>query len=333
MENEQTTDIDLIKFTAKIPENGYSWRNENPSKLRIKPSNCLTEPEPPYLLPVKSNKYIIREPLQKQADKSEPLFLYFANLDGSQKGFNMFANIFGTLLDKFYITGYDFWQKEHAEIRAAKLLLFLIKSAENNSDKEDDIKKKQSAISTLKQMILWDDNMLYFSIPVETFIIDKDFTPEYIIKYANYAWRETLCNYHSVSHLAYMIPIHGIIFDWKAETNKLFFETINTGNIIATAKHILSIIINSKINIFGVNTVLLFNNKNQYYQSFVPKHLISAMWIQILQAFTGERKYRQCDICHKWVDVTESQKNWKVHKSCANTARSEKFRQKPKEGV
>ena len=334
---EQVNDIDFIHFVVEIPENGYYWAEELGHRVLLDPPTKREgEIKAPFLLSVETQNHFIKQPLQPQHDKDEPLFIKFAQLDETKDAFLFFSNNFGPLLRPSHKLNYNYFKKEHCDIKATVLLWNLIKMSNNGKNPTE----AQQSLNILKKLFLWDNNKLYFTIPTTLEAIYEEshyFKVDSIIIRNDawlHAWQWALTRYNQIDNSSYTIPIRGIIFEREESHHQdtKFIKQTDPNDTILIAQYVLSRIINAKIFVYPVTPSLLFENKHKYRQTLYPSSLLSAMWMQLLQAFTGERKYRQCDLCHKWADVTDGRENWNRHTSCASTARSKKFRKNKKEG-
>jgi hypothetical protein len=52
------------------------------------------------------------------------------------------------------------------------------------------------------------------------------------------------------------------------------------------------------------------------------------MWLQFYFTASGHYKFKRCDVCHKWADVSNSSEKWTMHQACANKRRVREFRAK-----
>lgn len=114
----------------------------------------------------------------------------------------------------------------------------------------------------------------------------------------------------------------------KAKEAVLLWNTSSSQQLQALKS--LAILINDQLHTYKVYPMLILDAKNRFKQSFVPSNVIAAIWMQFLQIFTGERKYKQCELCGLWADVTDSRANWRYHISCYNTHRTQEWRKKQK---
>jgi len=73
---------------------------------------------------------------------------------------------------------------------------------------------------------------------------------------------------------------------------------------------------------------LLLDETQTFKPSIVPHNLLGAMWLQFYRAITNETRLTRCDICKKWMDVTENNKNKRQHTECGNRERQRRRREK-----
>jgi len=62
------------------------------------------------------------------------------------------------------------------------------------------------------------------------------------------------------------------------------------------------------------------------FSSFEPKDLLTAMWLQFYFTASGHYKFKRCEECKEWEDVSNKSKNWTMHPPCANKRRVREFR-------
>jgi hypothetical protein len=61
----------------------------------------------------------------------------------------------------------------------------------------------------------------------------------------------------------------------------------------------------------------------------VPQSLVSALWIQLAKAIEGDRKYRECDVCGTWFEVSGDRRA--DARFCSNACRFKAYRQRQDE--
>lgn len=116
----------------------------------------------------------------------------------------------------------------------------------------------------------------------------------------------------------------------SVSTQDQAFPRFKPGDAFLPAQYFVQTQINRKLREYRVNPMLLMSTGNKLKQYFVPENLLAAMWFQFFQAVTGEKRYKRCDICKKWVDVTDKNETWTTHSTCANRKRVAKSRKKGK---
>jgi hypothetical protein len=113
---------------------------------------------------------------------------------------------------------------------------------------------------------------------------------------------------------------------YKKFIEKKIFELIKTDEIVLPAKIVLNNLINKKLAKYPLRLRLLLDEKNEPKQFVVPDNLLGAMWFQLFQSITGEKKYKKCAVCGTWENVTEKRTDWLYHDSCGSTFRGRKRR-------
>lgn len=71
--------------------------------------------------------------------------------------------------------------------------------------------------------------------------------------------------------------------------------------------------------------------KNSWFPLIKPNSLLAAMWYQLSEEIAGNRKYKQCEFCHHWQDVTDNNENWRYHADCGSKERVNRYRRKKRE--
>jgi hypothetical protein len=110
-------------------------------------------------------------------------------------------------------------------------------------------------------------------------------------------------------------------------------ERFVRGDVILPAQTAVQLLVNRQLSKHPVRPMLLMDKKNALKQYFVPENLLAAMWFQLFQGLSGERKFKKCSVCHLWEDVTEKRANWSRHPECAGRIRTRKYREKLKEAA
>lgn len=79
------------------------------------------------------------------------------------------------------------------------------------------------------------------------------------------------------------------------------------------------------------NNCLVFDENRNLIPYLIPDDLLTAMWIQFYLEVSGQTSFKMCGICGLWEDVTNKNKNWKVHPPCAARRRVDKYQAKIKQ--
>ena len=105
------------------------------------------------------------------------------------------------------------------------------------------------------------------------------------------------------------------------------FERLRRGDVVKPAKLALQEIINKNLWSLNVNPTLTLDDEGGLAPYFYPQTLLAAMWFQLFQAVIGEKKYKRCELCGLWEDVTDRTAKWKKHPECANRDRVKRSRE------
>ena len=120
----------------------------------------------------------------------------------------------------------------------------------------------------------------------------------------------------------------GILFSVNPPIRPYLLPRCKPGDVIFPTRLLLQKIINDKLGEYPVSPRLLLDDNNELKQYLVPSSLLSAMWYQFYQAVTGKKRYKKCEICNTWEDVTDKRSSWTMHPNCAAKVRMRKLRQK-----
>jgi hypothetical protein len=104
------------------------------------------------------------------------------------------------------------------------------------------------------------------------------------------------------------------------------------GDPILPARLAVQRAINDRLQMFGARTELLWERTRGGLREkirIVPSSLISALWIQLAQAVEGDRKYRQCEECKKWYEVSGDRRA--DARFCSDPCRFRAYRKRQKE--
>ena len=128
----------------------------------------------------------------------------------------------------------------------------------------------------------------------------------------------------------YINPLLGLLVGIlvSEERDPYLLSRIVPCDVVIPAQMVIQKLINKKLSVseYPVTPKLLMDKNNNLKQYLVPQNLLSAMWFQFFQAASGERKFKKCEICHKWEDVTEKRSSWSMHPNCAARVRMRRSR-------
>jgi hypothetical protein len=100
-------------------------------------------------------------------------------------------------------------------------------------------------------------------------------------------------------------------------------------DLVLPARHALHIIVNNRIKELGATPRLLWDPQ---YGSLgatlriVPASLIAALWLQLATAIDGDKRYRQCDVCREWFELSGDRRA--DARLCSNHCRSKAYRER-----
>lgn len=100
------------------------------------------------------------------------------------------------------------------------------------------------------------------------------------------------------------------------------------GDVLFPALHLIANTVMGKLRDWPVDPFLFVTPQGELVQRFVPKTLLAAIWFQVFQAVSGEKRFKRCDVCQLWEDVTDKKATWRRHTECATRERMRKFRSK-----
>lgn len=313
--------LELGFFTWPRANAGY-YIDNNAEQFRESFTNEGDGTPGPFILETpESTGYIMTRPL----DDNPTLFLDFAGIDGSRESMISFANQHGLLTkeimldniphDTKTVEGYtvkskfilgdtiDLWQREHF---AMKHIVQLWEWLRNR-----DLEK-------LNLSIHWYDanRAIRYTLGAEDDL--RAYKKDGGIMGADQVWRRPDNNE----------PLNLIIRELASETYPPgLLSRFMIGSVEIPAQAVIQKVINEKLRKYPTSPMLLMNKDNHLKQYFVPQNLLSAMWFQFFQTVSGERKYKRCEVCNKWDDVTNKRASWSKHPECAARVRTAKYRE------
>lgn len=290
MAKYQYLEVEQVNFTWHKAK-GYYWVNQAKIITTFIPRDRT--PGPPFLVPS------VGETVSFQALKSAPtLFLEFASLEIGQEEINTFANNHGLLTE-------------------GEALLSLPDRTTVNGESfsfwAEEISDLKRAVDTWGAVNKEDRRRLNRIIKLD----ERKGLALYEFPYKDGT-------------------IKGIFLrrDQDPEGYKRALE----GDVITRGKVLVQCLINEKLDIYNMDYPIhlsagpqaVLNDQGELETYLAPKTLLAGIWIQLLRAATGERKFRRCESpsCNRWEDVTERQKNWRKHPECAARDRMRRSRER-----
>ena len=81
----------------------------------------------------------------------------------------------------------------------------------------------------------------------------------------------------------------------------------------------------------AVKPSLIWDEETEKLKPYlIPFDLLAALWTEFYLEVSGQKNFKRCEICGRWEDVTNRNKNWTVHAPCAARRRVDKYQAKIK---
>jgi len=123
----------------------------------------------------------------------------------------------------------------------------------------------------------------------------------------------------AVNHQKIKVPIA-----WRGP-GSVVFEKWKQGDLIAPARFYIQEQVNAGLS--GTFSIRLSTTSSgEMAQHLSPVDLLSALWLQISQILTGQKKIRPCDVCGRQMDISENRSHKRVHDACSLRRRMAKYR-------
>jgi hypothetical protein len=78
----------------------------------------------------------------------------------------------------------------------------------------------------------------------------------------------------------------------------------------------------------GTESFLSMDDKGNPRPHISPRNLRFGLWLQVAEVVSGTKRIRPCEICGKWMDVSENNTNKRVHEQCSLRERMRRYRSK-----
>ena len=123
----------------------------------------------------------------------------------------------------------------------------------------------------------------------------------------------------------------GVIYKWDGRMGDIRRQVIvstyvhpdllplwqQTRDLIMVARVALAMSLDENLNVFTHGKVLFDTHGGQdLILRVVPNSLIGAIWWELARLVTGELRFRQCEVCGRWEDITDNRSDWKMHSKC-----------------
>ncbi len=295
-----------VWFTWSVANRGYTWTEEAKPVPETSPFGNKPKGQPPYLIENPETSVHVRKfPLRDCPD----LFSDFEALEPTPEDIQDFANKYGWLgiWDSLYKgkgstvfggEGLECWQNEIATIQiCAKISEWI------DSRNESELSKRiEWAPSGHGVRFRW------------TAIGREPITPI------------SLGNAEEVQELAKRITQRAVTRDeWIADKNHLrgLFASWTHGDVFAPANAWLVQEVNKKIQ-RGAWVGLILDERGERQPVIHAKNLLAAIWYQFYCYLVGEKKVVRCQVCKRWMDVTHSRRNKRMHSRCSMWLRNQR---------
>jgi len=100
-----------------------------------------------------------------------------------------------------------------------------------------------------------------------------------------------------------------------------------TQDLIMAARVALAISLDENLVKFTCGKVLFDTyGKKDLMLRVVPNSLVGAIWWELARLVTGELRFKQCEVCGQWEDLTGRRADWRMHSKCRKLKNWEKRR-------
>jgi hypothetical protein len=297
-----------------------------------------------YLLPA-SDKKIIRNPLkrtgttelelkklhlkeaQKIEEQNQPLYRVFANIPESKEAFLAFSNTYGPLGGCIVVIKNQnkiipaeplfFWKQEYWILKNIVRLYDMI---QNNSyfvsqEKTEvlfvwPISKENDDNSDISRFII---HLLPQKERLTAWLTNKNLTKKDLVlnfSYSNRQWGKFATAYYNKE---FQLTTLSITFGFSPQIK----DIINKQEWKKLAKWFLIQVINKQLTKYIIYPAIEMDEETgKFTQKMHPTSVLAAMWFELEQELTGEKKVVQCSICKKWYNGHNVNSKWKAHYSC-----------------
>ncbi|HHY33348.1 MAG TPA: hypothetical protein GX515_10140 [Firmicutes bacterium] len=286
-----------FEFLWDVPDRGFVWDDaaELLPGTTGKPAPGQRRLAPPYLVQhPETTSRLRRRPLEDGT-----LFLEFASLEPTPEAILKFANKHGFL----GLTVALMPANGRSELRLGESLAAWVAAIEDMHAYVQvwEMLQRRDA-GGLGQFIVWSPDgsgVTFYAGGLEDVPRDRGGLPR-----------------HPFYHIAHKYEFADHLAKWRL------------GDVIEPARLLLVRVVSERLNGQASPRLLLSRKGNGFAGFVMPTNLYSAMWVQFYRAILGEARYRRCEICGQWMDVTYSRRDKRQHTECGWRVRGRRRNEK-----
>lgn len=289
----------MYEFTWAVPEKGFTWTTEAKSYEDWRGISQVGFPhKAPYL--VVHEQDAIEGRAYHPLEETPTLFEEFANTEPTPEGVLCFANRYGLLTHGTSLgipdaenrinfdlkgEGLNFWREEIAAVKEVYTLWNYL---------------RQKNLPQLNAHIYWERDAVFFS---RNPLPDGDIGD--------------IKKMREAGKLKRIADANGDCSD------PTVFRSFVWGDVIAPAKVYIQRTISFKFGFIPqpyraqVRPWILRDGTWNLHPYIMPRNLLSALWLQVYLAVTGQKRFIQCEICGQLLEVTDANRKTKrFHDTC-----------------
>lgn len=343
-EPKKLYDLPPTRFAWQRPDTGYYWERNAIGVKRsewvrgwgtdwldvreeVSPSKIWDNAHiDDFLVPSPNpNRIIEMHPME-----AEPLlFQKFADLEPKDEAVLEFANKYGSLFPGFQPWRVPRVMNDDVDLlikipplsrkqlnsidvpeEAIDSIVAVVEGWKTSLNADDDAVEGESFSS-------WHYEMIKMSQAVQLFRWWKDKDTEALKEV--YIWVTSDDGRRSIYNATDSNPYYFPVIDESDE----IFKSIPPGDVLVPTLWEVTRSINRALHVHRVYTQLVLNDDSGKVEPFlIPESLLSAMWLQFHGWVIGERDFKICQVCGKWVDVTNKRQEWERESECAANIRA-----------
>ncbi|MGH2359620.1 MAG: hypothetical protein ACRDGM_03645 [bacterium] len=290
----QDESVDLIHFAWSIPDRGYTWDADARAEPRLGGKG-----EPPFLLvhpkTTRTRQYSPL-PFDEPGREEAPLFQRFADIEPTQDAILKFANEYGWLgVDEPAISPY------YPGVKAGEHIVTTGESLD---------RWRREIVELREASIIW------------RWLDEED--EEAMARAVR--WESDGCVCVTVPRKSgRALREREILFHKRLQED--LFRLLRRDDPSVAVRSALLRTLNKKLRGL-VSPCLLLDRKGQLRGFLRPHHMLGAIWLQLYQAVTGQRRLRTCQYCAGLMDVTGSRTDKAAHHKCMRREKTYRLRRK-----